>query len=248
MSLLMAQLVAANASARPIEEQILDILADADAPLEVADVKVRLSGILIAHKRVREVLEAMVDAGQVVRLRGETARRQQPFVYLLPEREDELSGVLKEEPDEQTMVAVNVLARAEAMLSRLRAAGEEGLFRRQVSAYFPGLTESQVERGIQFLIDAGKAYRDGRRIVAVSPSGRVVSAKKGATNTTSNAGIVFDAIHAAGADGLRRRDLVRTIGALTAAQIDSSIQCLVKKKRVQRSEDKRLIAIMESQS
>lgn len=221
--LLMQQLLAAQAGARPFEEQVIAILTAADSPLEVSDINVRLCGPIRTNEIVREMLDEMAKAGKIVSLRTEGSGSR-PYVYLLPGRGGDAV-------DASNADSCGITAkRAKAMLPMIHAAGEEGARRRDIWKAFPDLNENQLDAAIRWLLQNELALKNEDRRIVAAPAKRL------------NIDIVFEAI-SSHEGGLLRRELIAAVPDLNDGKVDGAVQYLINIGRVQRLPSRHLVAV-----
>lgn len=170
MSALMAQLAAVTASARTIEQQVLDILAEAKAPLEIVDIRVRLVGRLVDRTELHQVLDGLINDGKVIQRIDGSGRRNPVAVFLLRARADEFDEPAPvQQPKKLAQVQLQAGKNAEIVYTKIRELQGQAR-RRDLVRSIDSLTASQIDGSIQYLVLRRKVRRlETRHLVAVEP-------------------------------------------------------------------------------
>lgn len=158
MSDLSMQLFALTRALRPIDEQIVDLLAEATEPMGIADLAVRLTGSLVSRETLRERLNQMVATRRIaaVTLRAAGAAQSVRFVSILREHAFQLDQIA---PSAAAMRRGKVLAEIEA-------AGAAGISRGDLVKRLPELKRHQIDVSIQWLTAHRLAHHKVRQLVA----------------------------------------------------------------------------------
>lgn len=163
MSELFMQLRALQIASRSIEAQIVEMLGEADEPMALSDLHVRLSGRLVAREVLGDTLRAMAALGQIEKIDGRVPSGNSAVRYCLPGRGER--GPAASRPRQ-----ANPDANISRVLSAVEAAGADGLVRRALCSRLADLSDGQIDSALCYLVKSRRVHRVGRSIVAGPPA------------------------------------------------------------------------------